>query len=255
MARRPLVAGNWKMHTTLDEAMDLAERMVDQLDAIEGVDKVVCPPFVHLFSIAEFFEDTSIKVGAQNMHWETRGAYTGEVSPLMIRDFCDYVILGHSERRRHFCETDSNVNRKVLAALAHDLIPIVCVGETLEEREAGLTDDVIKRQLMVGIQGVDREVAHKLVVAYEPVWAIGTGRPSTGQEANRVVGFLRELMVESFGTEAGHAIRFLYGGSVSADNIEEFVSFPEIDGALVGGASLRAGEFVSIVEQVARIRG
>ncbi len=254
MARVPLVAGNWKMHTTLDQAMDLAELMVDQLDAIGGVDKVVCPPFVHLVSLAQFFEDTSIKVGAQDMHWEPQGAYTGAISPVMLRDFCDYVILGHSERRRHFCETDANVNRKVLAAFAHDLIPIVCVGETLEEREAGLTDDVVRRQLLSAVQGVEREVAHKLVVAYEPVWAIGTGRPSTGEDANRVAGFLRELMVESFGAEVGHSVRFLYGGSVTAANIAHFVSFPEIDGALVGGASLKADEFVSIVEQVARIR-
>lgn len=255
MARRPLVAGNWKMYTTLDQAMDLAERIVDQLDAIEGVDKVVCPPFVHLTSLAEFFEDTSIKVGAQNMHWESQGAFTGEVSPLMIRDFCDYVIVGHSERRRYFCETDANVNRKVLAALAHDLVPIICVGETLEEREAGLTDDVVRRQLLASVQGVEKEVAHKVVVAYEPVWAIGTGRPATGQDANRVIAFLRALMVECYGTEVGHGVRFLYGGSVTAGNIEEFVSFPEVDGALVGGASLKADEFISIVDQVARIKG
>ncbi len=254
MDRRPLVAGNWKMHTTLDQALDLAERMVDRLDAIEGVDKVICPPFVHLSSLAEFFQDTSIKLGAQNMFWEPQGAYTGEISPVMIRDFCDYVILGHSERRRHFCESDQQVNRKVLAALAHDLIPILCVGEDLQEREEGLTDDVVRRQLLTAMQGVEKEVAHKVVVAYEPVWAIGTGRPSSGEDANRVIGFLRELMVQSYGSAVGHSVRFLYGGSVTAGNIEEFVSFPEVDGALVGGSSLKADEFVSIVEQVARVR-
>ncbi len=246
--RTPFVAGNWKMHKTVEEARLLVAAMLDGLQAIEGVEKVLCPPFPALLPVAAMLTGTDIGLGAQNMHWETAGAFTGEVSPPMVAEFAGYVILGHSERRAYFGETDATVNRKVHAALAHDLTPIVCVGETLEEREAGRTEAVIQRQVAGALEGLTDAQARGVVLAYEPIWAIGTGKAATPEEANRVVSeAIRGTLAAQFGAETAQAVRVLYGGSVKPHNAAEFFAQPDIDGALVGGASLQAESFVAIV--------
>jgi triosephosphate isomerase len=214
---------------------------------------VICPPFPALLAVSALLEGTDIGLGAQTMHWEESGAFTGEVAPTMVAEFCKYVIIGHSERRGFFGETDENVDRKVRAALAHDLIPIVCVGETLAENESNQTEQVVRRQISLGLQGIDHAQAARLIVAYEPVWAIGTGRASSGENANHVVAnFLRPALADLFGEETAQAIRVQYGGSVTASNAAEFFQRPEIDGALVGGASLKADEFVAIAQAAGR---
>jgi triosephosphate isomerase len=251
--RLPLIAGNWKMNTTVTEAVALVKSMQERLDEIKGVEKVVCPPFISLTAVAELVKNSSIELGAQNMHFEDKGAYTGEVSPLMLSGLCQFVILGHSERREHFGESDVMINKKVQAALKAGLKPILCVGESLEENEAGMTVEVISRQIRADLQGMTS--AGGLVVAYEPVWAIGTGRAASGEQANDTIGVIRKLIAEIYSDEAAQELRILYGGSVNSANIAESISQPEIDGALVGGASLRAEEFLSIVEQTARIKG
>lgn len=252
MERTPLVAGNWKMNKTIAEARELVATMLPALQRVQGVEKVLCPPFMALFPVAAMLTGTEIRLGAQNMHWEAKGAFTGEVSPLMVAEFCQYVILGHSERRTYFGETDETVNRKLLAAQSVGLIPIVCVGETLSEYEAGLTREVVGRQVRRGLQGLNPDFARRLVIAYEPVWAIGTGRASTGENANAVVAeVIRPALVELYGEEIAQTVRVLYGGSVTAANAAEFFSQPEIDGALVGGASLKADEFPAIVQAAA----
>jgi triosephosphate isomerase len=227
--------------------------MLERLDRIEGVEKVICPPFVSLVGINMMLQNSSIKLGAQNMYFESEGAYTGEVSPFMIRELCEFVILGHSERRWYFGETDEIVNKKVKAALANELKPILCVGERLEENEAGKTQEVISRQLRGALNGV--EPVRDLVVAYEPVWAIGTGKAATGKQAAATIQFIRDIVSELWNRSMGQDLRILYGGSVTSANVAEFVSLPEIDGALVGGASLKADEFVSIVEKTSEIKG
>jgi len=251
--RTPIIAGNWKMNTTVEEAVKLVEAMVPSLADITGVEKVVCPPFVSLVPVKRVLEGTGLELGAQNMHFRDQGAFTGEVSPLMLAPLCQYVILGHSERRQYFGETDQIVNQKVLAALQHQLKPIVCVGENLEQNEKGLTEEVVARQ----IRGAFADVPslEGVVVAYEPIWAIGTGRPATGEGANAVIGLIRRELGALFGVEAAAVTRIQYGGSVTAANIAEFIAQPEIDGALVGGASLKAQEFVAIVETTARLKG
>jgi triosephosphate isomerase len=248
-----LIAGNWKMNTTASEAERLVLEMLERLDRIEGVEKVLCPPFVSLVGINMMLQNSSIKLGAQNMYFESKGAYTGEVSPFMIRELCEFVILGHSERRWYFGETDEIVNKKVKAALANELKPILCVGERLEENEAGKTQEVISRQLRGALNGV--EPVRDLVVAYEPVWAIGTGKAATGKQAAATIQFIRDIVSELWNRSMGQDLRILYGGSVTSANVAEFVSLPEIDGALVGGASLKADEFVSIVEKTSEIKG
>jgi len=250
--RKPFVAGNWKMYKTVAETRHLVSELVPGLQAIHSVEKVLCPPFTSLLAASSLLEGTEIGLGAQNMHWEASGAFTGEVSPAMVAEFCHYVIIGHSERRTYFGETDETVNMKVRAALKHGLIPIVCVGETLQENEAGRTAAVVTHQMSDGLVGVglastDGNVP--LVIAYEPVWAIGTGRAATGEGANTVVReYIRSVLAEKFGPEVAEAVRVLYGGSVKSDNAAEFFAQPEIDGALVGGASLKAGDFVRIVQ-------
>lgn len=251
--RIPIIAGNWKMNTTLQEARNLIEKLREALKGIEGVEKVICPPFISLAPARELLEGTDIKLGAQNMYFEEKGAYTGEISPSMLSGLCEYVILGHSERRGYFGEDDELVNKKVRAAISFGLKPILCVGERLEERDAGRTEEVVTRQVREGLRDLDSLPG--LVIAYEPVWAIGTGRPATGEEANRVSRLIRKLVAELYGDEVAGELRIQYGGSVTEANIAEFISQPEIDGALVGGASLRAEEFGSIVEQTARIKG
>ena len=251
--RVPLIAGNWKMNTTVDEAVALVYKMINELEGIKNVEQVVCPPFISLAAVAEILKDSSIKLGAQNLYFEDKGAYTGEVSPLMLADLCEYVIIGHSERRQYFNETDEIVNRKVKAALKAGIKPILCIGEKLEENEAGKTAKVVSQQLESALGGVDR--LRSIVIAYEPVWAIGTGKSATGEQANKTIGLIRQKIASLFGKETAQNLSILYGGSVTADNIAEFVKQPEVDGALVGGASLKAEQFISIVRQTAEISG
>jgi triosephosphate isomerase len=247
MTRIPFVAGNWKMNKSIAEARDLVFQMSATLRSIPGVEKVLCPPSMALMAISAMLEDTDIGLGAQNMYWEDKGAYTGELSPLMVKELCNYVIIGHSERRAYFGETDETVNRKLKAAQAHGLTPIVCVGETLDQYETGQTREVVSRQIALGFQGTDPALASRIVVAYEPVWAIGTGRASSGENANQVLeGVIRPALMRLFGVSASQEMRVVYGGSVTAANAQEFFSQPEIDGALVGGASLKVDEYISI---------
>ncbi len=249
--RTPLVAGNWKMNKTIAEASDLANTLRVPLSAIVDVEKVLCPPYIALSAVASSLEGSGIGLGAQNLHWEEKGAFTGEVAPNMIREICNYVIIGHSERRAYFGETDETVNRKVAAAIKHGLTPIVCVGETLDQYEAGLTAEVVQRQIKAGLAGMDSANVAKIVVAYEPVWAIGTGKASSGDNANYVhQKVIRPALGEIFGAEGANAIRILYGGSVTAANAAEFFAYPDIDGALVGGASLKPDEFVAITKAI-----
>lgn len=250
--RRPLVAGNWKMFMTSAEARLLVSEMLPGLTAIQGVEIVVCPPFTSILTVAAMLEGTQISVGAQNMHWEASGAYTGEISPSMLAEYCKYVIIGHSERRAYFGETDAGVNRKVKAALAHDLVPIMCVGETLKQNESGKTEAVVSRQVREGLSGVETDSIPLVVIAYEPVWAIGTGRAATADGANQVIaGIIRRVLGEMFSLSLAQEVRVLYGGSVKASNAGEFFNQPDIDGALVGGASLKVNEFVPIVRAAA----
>jgi triosephosphate isomerase len=250
--RNPFVAGNWKMNKTIGEARGLVTEMTRALREVKEVEKVLCPPFMALFPVAALLEGTDIGVGAQNMHWEAKGAFTGEVAPAMVAEFCRYVIIGHSERRIYFGESDDTVNKKIGAAQISKLVPIVCVGETLAEYESGRTEEVVSRQIRRGLRGFDAAFATQIVVAYEPVWAIGTGRASTAENANTVIfNFIRKPLADAFGETAAQSIRVLYGGSVTAANAVEFFIQPEIDGALVGGASLKVDEFVSIVRAAA----
>ncbi len=251
MPRTPLVAGNWKMHKTVAEARELAAAVVHGT-LPHGVEVALCPPFTALAEVSGVLADSAVRLGAQDLFWEPQGAFTGEISPVMLRDFrCRYVIAGHSERRQHFGESDEVVAKKGKAAFAHGLIPIVCVGERLEERDAGQTDRVVTRQLEIATAGLSVDQIRQLVVAYEPVWAIGTGRAATGQEANRVSGMIRATLARKDPGAAEHS-RILYGGSVTPDNAAEFSRLPEVDGALVGGASLDAQKFLAIVRAYAQ---
>ncbi len=253
--RKPIIAGNWKMHTTVEEALELVRAMLPGLQAVPQVESVVCPPFVSLYPVAGLLQGTGIGLGAQDMHWEEKGAFTGEISPLMLKGLCQYVIIGHSERRTYFGETDESVNRKVKAALAHDLTPIVCVGENLAQNEAGETDAVVSGQVRAAFAGVGADSARKVVIAYEPVWAIGTGRAASGEQAGRVIGeVIRGTLAAVYDKDTAQAIRIQYGGSTNAKNISEFMAHPDIDGALVGGASLKAEEFVEMVRLAAKVK-
>jgi triosephosphate isomerase (TIM) len=251
--RTPLVAGNWKMNKTVAEARDLVSTMSARLREIANVEKVLCPPFTAVPALAEMLGGSGIGLGAQNLHWEEKGAFTGEVAPGMVKEFCQYVIIGHSERRTYFGETDQSVNKKLHAAMKAGLIPIVCVGETLEQYEAGSTSHVVRRQIGVGLSGIDSASASKIVVAYEPIWAIGTGKASSGENANFVhQQVVRPALSELFGAQTAETIRILYGGSVTAANASEFFAYADIDGALVGGASLKPDEFVAITKAAVR---
>ncbi len=250
--RTPLVAANWKMNKTVEEARSLVYAMSARLREIKGVEKVLCPPFTSLLAVHALLEGSDLGLGAQNMYWEEKGAYTGEVSPLMVKELCQYVIIGHSERRAYFGETDETVNKKIRAAQKYDLTPIFCVGETLEQYEAKQTADVVSRQVKLGIDDIDSAFAPRVVVAYEPVWAIGTGRASSGPNANDVVGnVIRGALREMYGNDVAQAIRVLYGGSVTGANAAEFFGQAEIDGALVGGASLKPDDFIAITQAAA----
>ncbi len=241
------------MNTTVGEAVELVCEMLKELDEIDNVDKVICPPFISLVAVRELIKGSSIKLGAQNMHFEDQGAYTGEISPVMLVDLCEFIIIGHSERRQFFNETGEIVNKKVKAALKVGLKPILCVGEKIEENEAGRTQEVVTEQLNSALAEVDS--LKGLTIAYEPVWAIGTGKSATGEQANETIGLIRQTISQKYGKRIAQNTRLLYGGSVTADNIAEFIKQPEIDGALIGGASLKAGEFLSIVKQTAEIKG
>ncbi len=245
--RRKIVAGNWKMNKTLSEAQDLAREITRQLAESVDVDVVLCPPFTALKAVGDIVSDTLVKLGAQNMHWEASGAYTGEVCAAMLRDiYCHYVIVGHSERRQYFHETDENVNRKVKAALAANLTPIVCVGESLAEREAAQTEAVIGRQLRFGLAELGSDL-RRIVVAYEPVWAIGTGRTASPAQAQEVHAFIREALTQMSDENTAQSVRIQYGGSMKPGNAKELLEQPDIDGGLIGGAALDARSFVDIV--------
>ena len=254
--RTPIIAGNWKMNKTIAEATALVREMRRELNRIEGVEKVLCPPFTTLSAVAELLQATKIKLGAQDMHWEEKGAYTGAISPLMLKELCQYVIIGHSERRQYFGETDEGVNRKVKAALLHGLSPIVCVGENLEQNEAGQTEAWVTGQVRAALRDLTAEQVSGLVIAYEPIWAIGTGKPATGAGANAVIGLvIRGTVASIYDERTAEALRIQYGGSVNPANVAEFMMQPDIDGALVGGASLVAEKFVAITRQAAEIKG
>jgi triosephosphate isomerase (TIM) len=252
MSRTPVIAGNWKCNTRLDTAFQLASGLRDRIDEVRGVEKVVCPPFVYLATVEVALSMSSIKVGAQDVHWEDDVAATGEVGPQMLEEIVDYVIIGHSERRHQFCETDEMVNRKVKASLGTGLQPIMCVGETLEERQAGGMEDVLMRQTREGLTSV--EMPDGFIIAYEPVWAIGTGTAATAGDAEEAIALIRREVAAIFGEGKSATVRILYGGSVTAENIGEFISRGGIDGALVGGASLKVDSFAGIVEEAARVR-
>ncbi|NYE57314.1 triose-phosphate isomerase [Carboxydothermus ferrireducens] len=247
--RKPFIAGNWKMYKTPVEAAGFVRELIDSLKDVNGVDVAVCPPFPALWPVKEALEGSNIALGAQNMHFEKEGAFTGEVSPAMLQDIgVKYVILGHSERRAYFGETDELINQKIKAAFTWGLNPIFCVGETLEERERGITKAVVEIQVLKGLAGVTAEQAENLTIAYEPVWAIGTGKTATPDDAQEVCRFIRELLVKLFGREIADKVRIQYGGSVKPENIKELIAKPDIDGALVGGASLKVESFTAIVK-------
>jgi triosephosphate isomerase len=251
--RRPLVIGNWKMHGTLAEARALATGIRDALRRVRGVEVIVCPPFTALTAVAEILAGSPVGLGGQTCHHEPAGAYTGEVAPTMLVDVgCRAVLVGHSERRRDSGETDALVNRKLAAALAHGLTPVLCVGETGEERRQGLTFTIVEGQLRAGLAGLDKAALARVTLAYEPVWAIGTGVNATPAQAAEVHGYLRGLLSEVASKEIVQSARILYGGSVKPDNIDGLLAEAEIDGALVGGASLSVQGFVQIVKQAAR---
>jgi triosephosphate isomerase len=245
--RTPFVAGNWKMNKTADAAVAFVTEIAPELNAIDGIDIAVCPPFIAIPAVARALAGTRIGVGAQNMYYETSGAYTGEVSPAMLQGLCRYVILGHSERRALFGETDEGVNKKIFAALAHGLTPIVCVGESLAQNQAGETQSFVSGQVRAAFANLTPEQAATCVVAYEPIWAIGTGLSATAQQAEDIIrASVRDVLTELFGDAAAQAIRIQYGGSVTEDNIADYMRQPDIDGALVGGASLKP-TFIKLV--------
>jgi triosephosphate isomerase len=253
--RRPILAGNWKMNKTISEATDLVRTVRRGLNEVKGVDRVICPPFTTLAAVKDLLAATQIGLGAQNMHWEEKGAYTGEIAPAMVKELCQYVILGHSERRAYFHETDENVNRKVKAALAHGLIPIICVGETESQHDAGETEAVVGGQVRGCLAGLSADQVAGLVIAYEPVWAIGTGKAATAAGAGAVIGLtIRGTIAQLYDEATAQAVRVQYGGSVSPSNVAEFMSHADIDGALVGGASLKP-DFVDLVRIAAEVKG
>lgn len=255
-SRKFLIAGNWKMNKTTEEARELASEVVGFVGTQTSVTVVLCPPFTALESVGKVLADSNLHLGSQNMHEAASGAFTGEVSAEMLRNlFASFVILGHSERREFFGENDAWVNRKVLAALSGNLRPILCVGETLQQREAAETLSVVETQLRAGLEGVSVEQAEQVVVAYEPVWAIGTGRTATPEMAQEVHSAIRNILKDLFGTPVAEKIRILYGGSMKPENAEELLAQPDINGGLIGGAALKAKSFCQIVEAAEKLSG
>ncbi|MCJ0222611.1 triose-phosphate isomerase [Clostridioides difficile] len=244
--RKPIIAGNWKMHKTIKEALEFVNEVKDKVNS-DKAEAVICAPFTLLKDLKEATKGTNIKIGAQNMHFEEKGAFTGEVSPLMLKEIdMDYVVIGHSERRQYFNETDETVNKKVLKALEVGIDPILCVGETLEQREAGKTKDVCKVQVEKALENVLKDDLAKVVVAYEPIWAIGTGKTATAEDANDVISYIREVIKGLYG-ELANEVRIQYGGSVKPSNVAEIMGQSDIDGALVGGASLASNDYLDLV--------
>ncbi|WP_261303610.1 triose-phosphate isomerase [Paenibacillus andongensis] len=247
MSRKPIIAGNWKMFKTVSEAISFVNEVKGS--TVEGVESVICSPFTNLPALVEAAKGTDVHVGAQNLHFEDNGAFTGEISGVMLKDLgVEYVIIGHSERRAYFAETDEIVNKKVVAAFKHGLTPILCVGEKLEEREAGQTKDVCKVQTEAAFAGLSAEQAAQVVIAYEPIWAIGTGKSSTAEDAQDVIGYIRQLVSGLYGSAVSEVVRIQYGGSVKPNNIAEYMAQPDIDGALVGGASLEPASYIQLVQ-------
>ena len=247
--RTPIVAGNWKMHKTVAEAVELTRGVRRGVMDVKGVEVVLCPPFTALAAVREAIGPAGIGLGAQNMHFEEQGAFTGEISPLMLAELCQYVILGHSERRQHFGETDEGVNKKAKTALTHNLTPIICVGENLKQNQAGETAAFVGGQVRAAFNGISAEDAARIVIAYEPIWAIGTGVAAVPAEGNRIIGLsIRGALADLYSEAVAQSVRVQYGGSVKPDNMADFAIQSEIDGALVGGASLKADSFVAIVK-------
>jgi triosephosphate isomerase (TIM) len=248
--RKPIIAGNWKMHKTLEEAKSFVKEVKSLVPPQDKVDSVICAPALFLGQLVELAEGSELKIGAQNMHFEESGAYTGEISPVALADIgVDYVIIGHSERREMFAETDETVNKKVLAAFKHELTPIVCVGESLAEREAGKTNEIVGEQVKKALAGVDASAVKSIVIAYEPIWAIGTGKSSSPEDANEVCAHIRGVIADIYSDDVANEVRIQYGGSVKPENIKDFLNQPEIDGALVGGASLEPRSFLQLLEE------
>lgn len=247
--RRPMMAGNWKMNKTIDEAVTLARAIREQVNDVANVDCVVCPPFIDIPAVSETLKGSNIAVGAQNMHWAESGAYTGEISAPMLKGLATYVIIGHSERRQYFAETDETVNKKAHSAVAAGLTPILCVGESLEQNERGETQAFVSSQVRAALAGFTADQVKQIIIAYEPIWAIGTGKAATAQQANDICGgVVRKTVGEMFGAEAAAAIRILYGGSTNEKNIGEIMAQPDIDGALIGGASLKVESYAAMVK-------
>ncbi|MCO6451428.1 MAG: triose-phosphate isomerase [Caldilineales bacterium] len=254
--RKPIIAGNWKMFTTVDEAVNLALGVRSGVRDIDSVDAVVCPPFISLYPVADALATSNVGVGAQDVYFEEQGAFTGEVAPGMLQGLVSYCIIGHSERRAMFGETDEWVNKKAKALLAKGITPIICVGESLEQNQAGETDSFVRGQVIAALKGISAAQVAGLVIAYEPIWAIGTGLTATAADANRIIGItIRGQVAELYGEQVAQAVRIQYGGSTKPDNIAGFMDQAEIDGALVGGASLTPESFVKMVEETARVRG
>jgi len=247
--RTPIIAGNWKMHKTVAEAVQLAQEVREAVADIKNVDVVLCPPFTALAALKDVLSGSNVGLGAQNLYWAEQGAFTGEVSPVMLQELCTYVIIGHSERRQYFAETDEGVNKKIKAALAHNLIPIVCVGENLDQNEAGETASFVGGQVKAAFAGLSGKEAAGVIVAYEPIWAIGTGKNADPATANSIIGLsIRGALAELYSEDLAQQIRVQYGGSVKPDNVENFMAQPDIDGALVGGASLKVESFLPLVK-------
>jgi triosephosphate isomerase len=248
MNRRPLIAGNWKMHTMVEEAMQLATAVTQAAKTVSDRDVMIAPPYTGLAAVAEVLSGSAVLLGAQNVHWEEQGAFTGEISAVMLKELgCDMAIVGHSERRHIFGETDSMINERIKGALRFGLVPVFCIGETLEEREAGRTMAVLENQVRAGLDNITLEKGEKLVVAYEPVWAIGTGKTATETQAQEAHYFIRDLLAEIYEKNIAGQIRILYGGSVKPENIDILMQQADIDGALVGGAALKAESFERII--------
>ncbi|WP_026672295.1 triose-phosphate isomerase [Alkalihalobacterium bogoriense] len=247
--RKPIIAGNWKMNKTLGEALDFIEQVRNAVPAQSVVDSVVCAPALFLDALVKETDGSDVEIGAQTMHFEPSGAFTGEISPVALADIgVKYVIIGHSERREMFAETDETVNQKVKSAFTHNLVPIMCCGETLEEREAGKTNEIVGEQVVKGLAGLTEEQVKTTVIAYEPIWAIGTGKSSSAEEANETCAYIRQVVAEQFSQQAADAVRIQYGGSVKPANIKEYLGQSDIDGALVGGASLEHDSFLQLLE-------
>jgi triosephosphate isomerase len=251
--KNPFIAGNWKMHKTIPQAVDLVRALAEKASELEAAQLAVIPPFTALSNVRKEIEGSSIGLGAQNLFWEEKGAYTGEVSPSMLKDAgCQYVVVGHSERRQYFGETDETVNKKIKAVLAHGMVPIVCIGETLEERKKEETIKKVETQITEGFKGLSEEEISRIIIAYEPIWAIGTGETATPSQAEEVHSFIREKLAENYGKEVASYAIILYGGSVKSANTFELLREKDINGALVGGASLEADSFIQIAKEAIR---